>query len=67
MHHQLPNRSTEILMVFIYFTVNVNKITFAETRKHELEMERQMFQNVKRMAHDTMAAKTQVLNLLHYS
>lgn len=54
-------------MVFIYFTVNVNKITFAETRKHELEMERQMFQNVKRMAHDTMAAKTQVLNLLHYS
>lgn len=58
--HQLPNWGTEILMIHIYFAVNVNKITFAETRKHELEMERQMFQNVKRMAHDTMAAKTQV-------
>ena len=42
-------------------TVNVNKVKdFAETRKHEQEMERQMMQNVRRMAHDVMAEKVAV-------
>lgn len=33
---------------------------FAETRKHEQEMERQVMQNVRRMAHDTMSEKQDV-------
>jgi len=43
------------------FVVNVNRAKdFAETRKHEQEMERQVMQNVRRMAHDTMTEKQQV-------
>jgi len=52
-----------LVLVFI-FTVNVNKVQdFAETRKHEQEMERHMMQNVRRMAHDVMSEKRVVLTL----
>jgi len=45
----------------IVIVVNVNRAKdFAETRKHEQEMERQVMQNVRRMAHDTMTEKQEV-------
>jgi len=49
-----------VLCVFV-IVVNVNKAKdFAEIRKHEQEMERQVMQNVRRMAHDTMTEKQEV-------
>jgi len=45
----------------VLIAVNVNRAQdFAETRKHEQEMERQVMQNVRRMAHDTMSEKRDV-------
>jgi len=45
----------------VVILVNVNRAKdFAETRKHEQEMERQVMQNVRRMAHDTMSEKQDV-------
>jgi len=45
--------------------VNVNRAKdFAEIRKHEQEMERQVMQNVRRMAHDSMTEKQDVRCLL---
>jgi len=47
--------------VCMIIVVNVNRAKdFAETRKHEQEMERQVMQNVRRMAHDTMSEKQDV-------
>lgn len=46
---------------FVVIVVNVNRAKdFAETRKHEQEMERQVMQNVRRMAHDSMTEKQDV-------
>lgn len=45
--------------------VNVNKLKdFAEIRKHEQEMERQVMQNARRMAHDIMSEKQVVIIFL---
>jgi len=48
-------------MLYVVIVVNVNRAKdFAEIRKHEQEMERQVMQNVRRMAHDTMTEKQEV-------
>lgn len=53
-------------MLFVVIVVNVNRAKdFAETRKHEQEMERQVMQNVRRMAHDTMTEKQEVCEVCY--
>jgi len=48
-------------MLYVVIVVNVNRAKdFAETRKHEQEMEKQLMQNMRRMAHDTMSEKQEV-------
>jgi len=50
-----------ICVLCVVIVANVNRAKdFAEIRKHEQEMERQVMQNVRRMAHDTMTEKQEV-------